>query len=298
MENNLAAIALGFFDGVHRGHQAVLQSVLQQKENGFIPCVFTFQMNEGELGAKAGIRTLQTVEEKEHTLKKLGIEVVHAPCFTEFKDMSPRQFIEEILIGQYGAGYIACGYDFHFGKGAAGTAEDLRRIALEHDVTVDIVSAVSYDGDFISSTRIRAAITEGDIPLANALLGRPFTLKSEIVHGKKLGRTISFPTINQRFDGGHIVPRLGVYATILNLQEGRKIGATNVGTNPTVSDNQNAVLAETYIVDFCSDIYGEIIEVEFYEFIRPEEKFSSIDALKEAIAENAQQAVVLCKKYL
>lgn len=296
MDNTKTAIALGFFDGGHIGHQAVLNAVLNERERGYTPCVFTFKMNSFAPMSKKGIVILQTQEQKEITLKRMGIEKIFSPAFEEFMDMEPREFVENVLIKEYGARFIACGYDFHFGKNAKGTVDDLRAICSEYNVELKVVEAVLYDDEAISSTRIRNAIADGNIPLANALLGRPFSLTSTIIHGKKLGRTISFPTINQRFETDSIVPKFGVYATILNLAQGRKIGATNVGIKPTVSDIPE-VLAETYIVDFSGDIYGEEVEVEFYEFIRGEQKFSSIEELKNAIAQNAIDAQEICSKY-
>lgn len=297
MNTTKTAIALGFFDGAHIGHQAVINAVLKERTRGLIPCVFTFKMSDFTPMSKKGIVILQSPEQKNLTLKRMGIEEIFSPAFEDFMNMEPREFVEEVLIKEHGARFIACGYDFRFGKDAKGTAEDLKEICTHYNVEVEIIKAVLFEGEPISSTRIRKAITEGNISLANALLGRPFSLVSTIIHGKKLGRTISFPTINQRFGIAEIIPRFGVYATILNLKNGRKIGATNVGIKPTVSDVPE-VLAETYIVDFSGDIYGETVEVEFYEFIRGEQKFASIDELKSAIAENAQTAQEICNKYL
>ena len=289
------AIALGFFDGIHLGHQAVISAAVAQRRRGLIPCAFTFTVSGGVPTAKQGQGFLQTEEAKEKILASMGVEYVFCPDFSVFRDLSPREFVDQILVEKYRAKEIFCGENFHFGKGAAGDVASLTRLCAAHGVGVTPIPVVMDEGEPISSTRIRRCIAQGDLPTANRLLGYPYTLRSEVIHGRQLGRRIDCPTTNQRFPKGQLIPKNGVYATVIQVGKDRYIGATNVGRKPTVGSDE--VLAETYILDFDRQIYGEVIQVEFYCFLRGERKFASLEELSATIQANARQAEELCQKY-
>lgn len=292
-----SAIALGLFDGVHRGHQAVIQRAVSQREKGLTPCVFTFTTQGGVPASKRDFSQLQTEAQKEKTLEQLGVEWVITPDFSRFRGMSPKDFVHDILVKKLNARFIACGEDFHFGKDAAGSARDLQEICAPLGIQVELVPPVLEAGEPISSTRIRRALRAGEAEEAYRLLGRPYAIEGEVVHGRQLGRAMGCPTTNQRFPVGITVPKFGVYAVVVTLPDGsRYTGAANVGVKPTVGSEE--VLCETLLNQFSGDLYGKSLTVEFYHFIRGERKFPSLEELFDTIRENAREAQELCQKYL
>ncbi len=291
-----SAVALGFFDGIHLGHRAVIDSALAEQKNGLLTCVFTFTTNIAVPEGKMNTGLLQTEEQKCHILAELGVDYMTAPDFSLFKNMLPEDFATDIVVKSFGARVVACGYDFRFGRGGSAGAEDLTRFLKPFGILVKIVPAVlDESGLAVSSTRIRQAVSEGNIPLANRLMGRPFSIDFPVTHGRKLGRRLDFPTINQRFPQGFQIPRFGVYASRVTVGGQTFAGATNVGIKPTVGGEKDP-LAETYIIGFDGDLYGCPVLVEFLDFIRPEQKFIDIDELKAAIAEDARQAKMFCAR--
>ena len=202
------------------------------------------------------------------------------------EEITPEKFVEKMLIQGMGAKELSCGYDFTFGKGGAGTTETLCRVAERHGVKVNVVEPVTLDGEPVSSTRIRQAILEGKMDEASRMLGRRFCLRLKVEHGNCIGRLLDFPTINQSFPQHHIVPRYGVYSTVVNVAGKLYGGVTNVGVKPTVGSDRP--LSETYILDYSGDLYGQTVEVYFFRFVRPEQKFGSIAELKEQIARDKE----------
>lgn len=271
-----ASVALGLFDGVHIGHREVLGKAL---ENGaYSPCVFTYTISDSVPQNKKDYVALTLDDQKCGILEKMGFELTVMPDFSSFKDLEPEEFVEKMLIEQMGAKELSCGYDFTFGKQGKGTTEQLKKIAQKHGVKVNIVSPIRMEGEAVSSTRIRKAILQGEMDKASKMLGRRFSICLKVEHGNQIGRLMDFPTINQIFPPHHIVPRYGVYSTVVNIDGKLYGGVTNVGVKPTVG--ADSPLAETYIMDFCGDLYGRTVEVFFFRFIRPEQKFPNIDALK------------------
>ncbi len=278
------SIALGLFDGVHIGHREVLGKALQNRE--LCPCVFTYTISDSVPHIKKMYMTLTSDEQKCSILERMGFELVVMPDFEVFKDLEPEEFVEEMLIRRMGAKELSCGYDFTFGKMGKGNTAALERIAAKHGVKVNIVSPISLDGEAVSSTRIRQAILEGQMDRASRMLGRRFSIRLRVEHGNQIGRLMDFPTINQVFPRYHIVPRYGVYSTVVNIDGKLYGGVTNVGVKPTVGSD--GPLAETYIIDFQGDLYGKTVEVYFFRFVRPETKFASIDQLKAQIARDKE----------
>ena len=282
--------ALGLFNGLHLGHMAVLGKMLEQaKTHGLTPLVFTFTANKGNSpAAKDSMANLLSGPMMNSILEQMGVQQIVCPDFDEFRGLEPEQFVRDVLCGRLGVARVVCGYDFHFGKNAAGNTQSLGRWCAELGIAADVVPAVLVDGQPAATRRIRALVEQGDISAANRLLGRAFAIDFEVIHGRKLGRTLGWPTINQAFPGDFVIPRVGVYATITQVDGSRLSSVTNVGTKPTVGSD--GILAETYIQGFSGDLYGKRVQVEFLQFLRAEQKFASLTALKEAISADATAA--------
>ena len=281
------AVALGLFDGVHRGHQSVIRAAVS--ESTLTPAVFTFQFDQKDLITKPHFARILSPALKVRKLEELGVQVMFEPLFSSIMSMEPESFFNGILRNFMHAGAIFCGDDFHFGKGASGDTALLQRYCKDAGIRFEVVPPLLDDGAPVSSTRIRAALREGDIPLANRLLGYPYMTDGVVVHGRHLGRKLGFPTINQLFSPEDLIPRFGVYATIAEIDGKRYVGATDIGVKPSVGEGY-APAAETYILDFDGDLYGKNITLSYYAFLRGEKKFASLAELTETVLYNAQQA--------
>ncbi len=274
-------IALGVFDGVHIGHRAVLTRALLNHE--LTPAVFTFC---GMESVKKG-SALQTNEERREQLEILGFSDVFEADFAKIKDFSPQQFVT-LLSEKLCAKAIVCGYNFRFGKGGTGDTAQLRTLCEQAGITLYILPAVEVDGVAVSSTRIKQALAAGDVRTVTRLLSRPFTFHTKVESGQQLGRTFGAPTINQPLIDGIAVPRFGVYASIAII-DGKAIPAiTDIGVRPTVGSP--APLAETYILGFDGNLYGETVPVQLVKFLRPEQKFPTVEALKAQIQKDIADA--------
>lgn len=289
MDMPKTAAALGIFDGVHLGHREVLGAAAGQKEKGLMPCAFTFPPESTAFKGAEGY--IYSRAEKEHILREhCGMEKILSPDFSEVCGMEGEEFARCILAGELNAAFVCCGRDFRFGRGASCGAEELAAFGRRYGFTVQTVDDVCLDGTRVSSTEIRRLLLAGDISGADALLGEPYMIRRTVTRGAQIGRTIGFPTINQVFAQGQLVPAYGVYAS-LTLTGGREYRSmTNIGVKPTV-DYGGAPLAETYIDGFSGDLYGSAPEVRLLRFIRPERHFSSTDELKRQIAADIRAAV-------
>ena len=286
--NGPTAVAVGFFDGVHRGHLAVIDAMLKEaNQSGLVGCVFSFAIDSDSPAAKKGAGLLQTYRQKTRRIEQLGVDCLVMPDFTSFRDFTPSEFAVDLLCNRFGAKTVCCGYDYRFGKNAAAGPDELDALLTPHGVKVVKVEAVIDEGEPVSSTRIRQALKDGDAATAQRLLGRPFSIESVVEHGRRLGRQLGFPTANQPL-GRHLVcPRHGVWATRVLLPEGTFRAVTNIGTKPTVGGDR--VLCESYILDFEGDLYGRLIDIELISFIRPEIKFDSLEHLRAAVSADAEQ---------
>ncbi len=278
-DNLPSSLALGAFDGLHLGHMAVLKAALDSRHS---PQVFTFKRSP------SGDPALMTQEDKAARLEAVGIERVYSMDFAELRDMEAGRFVSDILLGRLRAKRLCCGEDFRFGRGAEGDIELLESICEASGTELIVVPPVLDGGEKVSSTRIRRAVAEGNIPAANRLLGYPFGFTLEVIHGNHIGRGMGTPTINQAVPEDLALPRFGVYAAWCNTKSGRYYGVCNIGVKPTVGSDR--VLAETWMPDFEGDLYGQRIRVELVGFIRPEKKFSSLDELREEIKRNGAAA--------
>lgn len=288
MDNRKRAVALGLFDGVHLGHRAVINAALDMRKNGLSAVVFTFEPDCVLKKAGGASGFIYTQAEKEIILRKMmEVDDIVSPPFESLCSLTGEEFAREILCRRIGAARVCCGNDFRFGKNAACGAQELTDFGKRFGFEVEVVSPVEYGGSVVSSSRIRELLLNGDIPSANELLGFGYFINAEVTDGNRIGRTIDFPTINQQFGEGQLVPKFGVYSTSTNV--GGKVfpSVTNIGVKPTVG-GVSAPLAETHIIGFSGDLYGKKTDVCFKSFIRSERKFSSLDELKTQISEDIE----------
>lgn len=274
-----SAIALGSFDGLHIGHRAVINSAVEyakQSDDTLIPGIF---MMSGNI-RKADI--IMPFSIKCSILPHLGIKRIYMPKFGDMHNLSPEQFVYEILYKKLNAKYISCGYNYHFGKNAAGDCNTLRDLCNNYGIICDIIKPVTYLDDTVSSTRIRKCLELGNIRLANEMLHTPFTINFEVVSGRKIGRLLGTPTLNQIPPKGFVLPKFGVYASFANVGGKFLPSVTNFGIKPTVGA-ESWPLYETWIMDYNGSLYGKHIEVSLLEFLRAEQKFDNTDLLRERI---------------
>ena len=276
------AVALGRFDGVHTAHRKVICAAA--KEKGLSPTVFTFCDNPG----KTSHALLSTEEEKQALISACGIEILVNATFASVKDMSAEEFVRDVLCKNLGAKSIFCGYNYRFGKGAQADVETLRKLCATHGISVTCTDEFITKGMSVSSTTIRNLLSEGNVKSASELLGRNYTLSGEVIHGNALGRTIQIPTLNIEPRKEKQLPLFGVYATRTAIDGKTYKSITNIGIKPTVGSDTPTV--ETYLLEAQGDFYCKSAKVELVEFLRKEQKFSSLEELKSAIAKDIEKA--------
>ncbi len=283
-----AALAMGFFDGVHIGHAAVIGAARELSVRENLRCaVFTFTQEQG-LSHKG--KQLINSEQKHKALKNLGVEICYEPPFESFSRLSPQEFFESMILRQYNAKAIFCGEDFQFGAGRSGNIKVLGELCKKHGVSLNIVSTAQYEGQVTSSTRIKRELCNGNIEQVNGMLGRPYEIYAAVNHGKQLGSKLGFPTINQRFDEGLCTPAYGVYITKTLVDDREWPSATGWGTRPSIQDGE-VPSCETFIPGFDGELYGQKVCVQFYEKIADTCVFSSQEALANAVKGWAKAAV-------
>lgn len=281
------AVALGNFDGVHRGHAALLSKAVEEgKKRGLFSLAYTFDLHPQNVMAGSTVTPLLTSrEEKTEMLQSLGLDGVYFEHFTEeFSLLSPEEFVQNILVDQLKADLCICGFHYHFGARGEGDVHLLREICKEKGIDLLILPPVTVGGVTVASSLIRSLVSSGKMEKAAELLGRPFSLSAIVEEGKQLGRTLGLPTINQRFSEGGVIPRFGVYESCTFVDGTAYQSITNVGMRPTVSGE--TLNAETHIVGFSGDLYGQKVQVDFFRFLRPERKFEHVKALKKQIEED------------
>ncbi len=291
MDHQRKVIALGFFDGVHLGHGALLRRVAERaRELDALPCAFTFDRSPAAALTGRAVPLLTGVGDRELLMRELyGIrEVVVAP-FDVMRQMDWRDFVARYLQKELGVIHVVAGHDFHFGYQGEGSPRRLAEKCAELGIGCDIIPKVEIDGITVSSTYIRTLVAAGDLAEARRFLGHPHALSGPVVHGHELGRVMGTPTANLLVPEGVIAPGFGVYAARAILPEGTYMAVTNVGVRPTVNEDKTAVTVEPWILDYHGDLYGRDIRVEFLTRLRPERKFPSVEALRDAILENARQ---------
>ncbi len=285
------AVGLGYFDGIHRGHQAVLGAALKKaREQNLVPVVMLFDIHPRKLISGRVPPMLTSEERKRELLKEMGFTVVDFN-FREAMNYAPEEFIQKSLVDRLGAKFVSCGYDYHYGKGGKGNADTLHRELSARGIESVSLSPILLGEEIISSTKIRQLIMDGEIEKANTMLGKHFTYDFVVKKGDGLGHGLGFPTINQYFPQDFIVPKYGVYLSRSRVGNKYYISVTNVGIRPTV--NKDSMRSETCILDFSGDLYGQKIEVSLLKYIRGEIKFGSLSELKAQIAKDIKQARLL-----
>lgn len=274
------AVAIGKFDGFHCGHQTLLRRMQEQKEKGFATVIFTFVPSPAAFFSKEILGELTTIAEKRNIFEKAGIDyLIEFPFVQETADMEPEAYIQEVLVDRIHAKCIVAGEDVSFGRHGAGNYQLLQEKSKAFGYDVVIIDKVQYEGREVSSTYVREEVAKGNMELVHQLLGIPYHVGGTIVHGRKLGRTLGMPTVNQIPPREKLLPPKGVYYSYVMLGTRRLPSITNIGTKPTVMDVM-AMGVETYIYDFDEDVYGEELEVYLLSFKRPEMRFDSLEALK------------------
>ncbi len=288
-------LSLGMFDGVHLGHQSIIHHLKEKSQE--IPnsetAILTFWPHPRlVINPNDDLQLLNTIDEKAHLLEKFGIDHLILKTFDkEFRNLSGEEFVRKILVEKLNVKYLVIGHDHVFGKNKSGNFELLKTLGSELDYEVEQMDAVNIHNHNISSTKIRKALSESSISEANEMLGYPYSISGTVIHGKKIGRTIGFPTANLDWDPIKILPKKGAYIVEVIHENTVYKGMLSIGNNPTVNGQQLTV--EVNILDFSEEIYDQKIEVHFKEFLHDEIKFESLEKLIERLKEDEE----LTRKY-
>lgn len=275
-----SAVAIGKFDGIHKGHKKLLSHILAAKEDGLQAVVFTFDPPPNIFFGKDPEKELTTREEKRRLFEEMGIDVlVEFPLNGQTAAIRAAAFVEDILVGCMHSVYIAAGTDVSFGYRAEGSYRLLQSLSDVFGYEVQLITKVRYEDREISSTFVREEVERGNMQLVSALLGSPYRIMGSVVHGRRLGRTLGMPTVNLEPPARKLLPPNGVYYVNVLYGGKRYKGITNIGVKPTVSSSRHMGV-ETYLYDFDKEIYGEELTVELLGFKRPEMTFESVEHLK------------------
>jgi riboflavin kinase/FMN adenylyltransferase len=290
-ENNpkKRVIALGFFDGVHKGHQALMNMAIRRaKEENAISSVFTFDKRPGSVLQGAKVPLLISPSERNEEIRRLGgVDEVIISHFQEMREIPWQTFVSDILVKKFHACHIVSGWNNRFGYMGQGTAEKLGEECARLGIGYDCIPGVKVDGVVVSSTYIRSLIAAGEMDRAQKFLGHPYTISGEVKHGRSIGRTIGVPTVNLSLPEEMQQPPFGVYASKVWVEGKEHLAVTNIGVRPTFEDKGEATI-EPHILNFNGDLYGKYIRVMLYHFLRPEMRFDSIEDLKTAIGKDIQ----------
>lgn len=278
-----SVVTIGNFDGIHNGHRVLIENTVNYaKKHDIKSIVFTFSNHPINYFKPNSIKNILTNDEKLNLFKNMGVDIVLNIKFDDYMtNIEPYFFVRDILYKKLNAKKIIIGYDFRFGKNKQGSHNTLLDLSKEFGFLVDVVDEIEIDKKRISSTYIRTLIEDGRVDEIKKYLGRNYFLSGEVIHARKLGRTIGFPTANIKIQEDILIPKRGIYASKVYIDESVYFGATNIGYNPTVNGDKLSI--ETNILNFDEDIYTKVIKVEFIERIRDEKKFNSIDELKEQL---------------
>jgi riboflavin kinase/FMN adenylyltransferase len=291
-------VTLGTFDGVHIGHNAILEKICKaaQQENLESVILTFFPHPRLVVSNNYDIKLLNTIEEKSILLEKKGIEnfIIH-PFDKVFSELSPREFVTQVLVGKLNVQKIIIGHDHKFGKDRAADFNDLILFGKEFGFEVEEISAQQINEVSVSSTKIRNSLLEGNVSLANEYLGYPYVLTGNVVKGNQLGRTIGFPTANIEIPEEYkLIPKNGVYIVTANVNEQLVFGMMNIGVRPTLGENKLSI--EVHILNFDTDIYNQKIQVHVLVRLRDEQKFESFEALKLQLETDKQNTIHYFKK--
>jgi len=284
--NKKTVVTLGTFDGVHLGHQKIIEKLTQHANTGDLESVVLtfFPHPRMVLQEQSEIRLINTIEERTLLLAKTGLDNLIIHSFDKaFSRLTAEEFVQEILVDRLNIGKIVIGHDHRFGRNRTADINDLIAFGQQYDFEVEQISAQEIDAVSISSTKIRTALEHGNISLANDYLGYDYFLTGTVVKGKQLGRTIGFPTANIEIGANYkLIPKKGIYVVASTINGKNVYGMMSIGTNPTVTDD-NKLSIEVYYLDFEGDLYGKNLQVSFLAYIRDEQKFEDLDTLKRQI---------------
>ncbi len=291
---NQPIVTLGTYDGVHLGHQEIIRGMVKRaKENGQESVLLTFDPHPRMVlyPESHSVRLIDTVEEKLVKLEKLGLDTVILFPFTmKFSRLTAVEFVRDILVGQIGVKEMVVGYDHHFGKNREGNFQQLKELGNLYDFSVNEIQAVSAGEVTVSSTKVRKALAAGEMDLVTRFLGEPYRLTGEVIHGNKLGRTIGFPTANLKIDQTtKMLPEIGVYAVRVQLNDRNFEGVMNIGKKPTVQQS-DLISVEVFLFEFAEEIYGELLTVTIFDRLRGEQRFGSVEELKQQLKKDEQNA--------
>lgn len=280
------AVALGNFDGVHRGHcDLILGMIKDANESNLKSSLLVFDNHTKTVLTGEAPKTITSTEQKFQIFEDLGVQLIYRMKFDrEIMKLHPEEFVKDILIDKLNVKSVVVGFDYRFGHKASGNAELLKELGEKYNFNVIIVEPIYIDNELVSSTRIRNLLQEGNIIEANKLLGRNYSIRGKVVGGKKLGNTLGFPTANIEPIENFVIPKHGVYNTNTLVNNKSYLSATSVGKNPTFKDD--GLKIESHIIDFNEDIYGETIDLEFIQYLREEMKFQNLDELKKKVQED------------
>ena len=293
--SSASAVALGFFDGIHLGHKSVIGSMLKcAGENSLISVVHTFSEHPSEaFGRHRPFVTSK--EERYEIMKNMGVEKIVVDDFLAVKDLSPEQFVKEVLVERLRARFVFCGFNYHFGRGGKADSSVLEQLCEPYGIKVRVVTPVIVGGSPVSSTRIRNLLRNGKIEEANLLLDHRFGYHSVIEEGNHIGRLLETPTINQMLPYKLILPKFGVYTSVVTVGGKKYVGVTNIGVKPTVGDYEP--LSETWLPKYNSgELYGRDVDVRLVFFHRSEQKFESFSQLQAAIRRDGEIALENIKR--
>ena len=285
------AVAMGYFDGMHLGHQALIRMTVQTAiTSGLKSVVFTFRDNpKNLLSSNSAVKSILSHEDKARLMDTAGIDyMISVPFDDRIRNLAPRQYIRLLLDKNINMTAVCCGFNYRFGKDAAGDKELLQAMGAAEGFEVSIVKPYTIDGNVVSSSLIRNLISDGDMAACKTFLGRYYTASGKVVSGNRLGRTIGFPTVNIMIDEDMLTPPHGVYVTACHIGDQTYRGVTNVGIKPTIGDGKKSV--ETHLFDVDQDLYEKRIIVEFFKMIREERRFENLDALAVQIEKDCRIA--------
>lgn len=286
------ALSLGMFDGVHLGHQSIINELNRiSREKNLESSILTFWPHPRLVfNPDEELKLLNTINEKIRLLEKYGISNLFLQDFDEdFRNLTGEEFVKKILVEKLDVKYLIVGYDHVFGKNKSGNFELLQKLAPEYGFEVEQMEAVNIHNKNVSSTKIRTALSEGKISEANEMLGYFYPVSGKVIHGKKIGRAIGYPTANIEIENLKLLPKNGAYIVEVFVKNRQYKGMLSIGTNPTIDENGRTVHTEVYILDFDEDIYGEAITVKFRDFLHNEIQFENLEKLIEKLDEDKKR---------
>lgn len=297
--SNHTVLTIGTFDGVHIGHQKIIKRLVEISEiKNLTPSLLTFFPHPRMVLQKdANIKLINTIDEKKDILKQFGISNLVIKEFTkEFSRLTAEDFVKNILVDHLKAKHIIIGYDHHFGRNRNANIEDLKQFGKDFDFEVEEISKQDINDVAVSSTKIRAALQEGNIKTANTYLGYNFMLTGKVIDGKKLGQTINYPTANLHIEETYkLIPKHGVYIVKSIIDNITVYGMMNIGHNPTVNGKHQTI--ETHFFDFNKDLYGQNLKIELLQRLRDEQKFNSVEELQSQLHIDKNNALEFIKSH-